>query len=103
MLVEGDGRVGCLVRVDTDGHRHAGTFLAGEQRGYRGGQANFEREQTSVEPLPVGCRQDRTTVLEPTQSRVAVRVVERPAGTLEPYGLQTQGSYPLFNKLARGR
>src|SRR5688572_20496301 len=42
--------------------------------------------QSSVEPLSVGCRQDRTTVLEPTQGRVAVGVVERPAGTLEPYG-----------------
>ena len=32
------------------------------------GQADFGHQQTSVEPLPVGCRQDRTTVLEPTQT-----------------------------------
>jgi hypothetical protein len=33
-----------------------------------GGQADFGRPQSSVEPLPIGCRQDRTTVLEPAQA-----------------------------------
>ena len=54
--------------------------------------------QTSVEPLPVGCRQDRTTVLEPTQTSSGsggCGATCRHPGTLR---LQPQGSYRPFNK-----
>jgi fructose-1,6-bisphosphatase/inositol monophosphatase family enzyme len=63
MLIQRGGGVGSLVRVDTDHHRHAGAFLEGGQEQPRG-QADFGPQQSSVEPLPVGCRQDRTTVLD---------------------------------------
>jgi hypothetical protein len=62
-------------------------------RSNRGGQADFELWQSSVEPLPVGRRQDRTTVLEPTPPEWQRGLwSDLPAPwTLR---LQTQGSYP---------
>jgi hypothetical protein len=90
------------VGVDPDGHRHVGTFLEDGQE-HRGGQADFGQGQSSVEPLPVGCRQDRTTVLEPTQTSSGsggCGATCRHPGTLR---LQPQGSYRSFNKSALGR
>src|SRR5919198_4736672 len=79
-----------------------GAFLEGRQ-GHRGGQADFGHQQSSVEPLPVGCRQDRTTVLEPTRPRVAAGVVERPASTLEPYGCSPGAPTAFNNSISRWR
>jgi hypothetical protein len=67
VLVQRGGGVGGLVGVDADHHRHAGAFLEGRQ-GHREGRPTLSQGQSSVEPLPVGCRQDRTTILEPTQA-----------------------------------
>jgi hypothetical protein len=68
VLVEHGGGVGGLVRVDPDRHRHWAPFLESQQD-HRRGQTDLGRVQSSVEPLPVGCRQDRTTILEPTRRR----------------------------------
>src|SRR5215213_6849611 len=62
-----------------------------------GGQADFEHQQTSVEPLPVGCRQDRTTILEPTHAERQRRLwSDLPA----PWNLRAAapGLLPAFNK-----
>jgi hypothetical protein len=80
VLVEGGGGVGALWGSTPMVTGMRAPFL-------KGGQENTGRAdrlwagQTAVEPLPVRCRQDRTTVLEPTRPRVAVAVVERPAST----------------------
>jgi hypothetical protein len=66
VLIQRGGGVGGLMRVDADHHRHGGAFLEGKRT--PGGQADLGQGQSSVEPLPVGCRQDRTTVLEPTRN-----------------------------------
>jgi hypothetical protein len=49
--------------------------------------------QSSVEPLPVGRRQDRTTVLEPTQAERQWRLWSDLPAPWNPT-VQTQGSYP---------
>jgi hypothetical protein len=70
-------------------------------RSYRGGQADFGQGQSSVEPLLVGCRQDRTTVLEPTRKRQRGLWSDLPA----PWNptAADPGLLPAFNKSAADR
>jgi hypothetical protein len=69
VVVECGGGVGGLVGVDADHHRHTGApFSRADRRHQEGRPTLGQSGQSSVEPLPVGCRQDRTTVLEPTQA-----------------------------------
>ena len=60
-------RVAVTQRVQQDGQWRDGDTSFFKVNVWRG-QADFEQGQSSVEPLPVGCRQDRTTILEPTQA-----------------------------------
>jgi hypothetical protein len=92
VLVEGGGGVGGLVG-STPIITGMGTPFS---RGSKGQPERADRlgaGQSAVEPLPVGCRQDRTTVLEPAQAERQWRLWSDPPtpGTLR---LQTQGSYP---------
>jgi hypothetical protein len=66
VLVERGGGGGGLVRVDPDGHRHAGTFHTSGQE-HTGRAGRLGASASSVEPLPVGRRQDRTAILQPTR------------------------------------